>query len=306
MDASSVVSIWSHEGRSTRSDYFIVLLLTSILGVIAGYMVAEGAAIGIFGGIFYLLILWVSLCACIRRMHDVGRSGWWSLVVLLPVANLIFGLYALFAPGQDHDNEFGPRTSKPTPAPALKSEVTQSHLPTGSLVTDTTEVITQGHTQPGIAMQDSMEEFWAQAMHESESRSMKAGLWAKAYVDAAGVERLAKAKYMRLRATQLHVQYLENQNALKLIRAHELLTEHEKQKAQEVEVAALEAKMTEEERAEARLPKGQCPACDAVIPLSSEQCSACSALFTEDGSWKIKPLTHYDAMEHRVIENAGI
>lgn len=124
MTTSPAVSIWSYEGRASRADYFVVLVITSILGAIAGSMMVKGGALGFFSGLFFVGLLWVSMCACARRMHDVGRSGWWSLVVLVPLANFIFGLYALFAPGQDHDNDYGP-----SPSPSPSSTQSQS-LPT--------------------------------------------------------------------------------------------------------------------------------------------------------------------------------
>jgi uncharacterized membrane protein YhaH (DUF805 family) len=42
-----------------------------------------------------------------RRLHDVGKSGWFNLLILVPVLNLIFILYLLFAPGDKQSNRFG-------------------------------------------------------------------------------------------------------------------------------------------------------------------------------------------------------
>jgi len=317
MPASPVVSIWSYQGRSSRSDYFVVLLITSILGAIAGSVMVLGGALGFVSSVFLAGVVWVSMCACARRMHDVGHSGWWSLVALVPVANLIFGLYALFAPGQEQDNKYGPSpTSTAAPVQSLPGQLdstpmnlaptAQAHQPTGAPAAAHAEAIAPISAEPEATDVEPREEFWAQALHECDSVAMKAGLWAKAFADAGGDERLAKAAYMRLRATQLQAQFEEQQQALKLLRDQELLVEQEKQKAQEAELAALEAKMTDEERAKAMLPKGKCPACDEVIPLASEKCPACSALFTADSIWKIKPLTYYEALAQRAIDNAVI
>ncbi len=32
------------------------------------------------------------------RLHDIGASGWWSLLTLVPLANLILGYYLVCAP----------------------------------------------------------------------------------------------------------------------------------------------------------------------------------------------------------------
>ena len=38
-------------------------------------------------------------------------------------------------------------------------------------------------------------------------------------------------------------------------------------------------------------PKGQCPSCEAVIPLDVQECPKCKALFGQGSAWKIKPLS---------------
>ena len=315
MTTSPAASIWSYEGRASRIDYFVVLLITSILGAISGSVMVKGGALGLFSGLFFMGVLWVSMCACARRMHDVGHSGWLSLVALIPGVNFLFGLYALFAPGQDRDNDYGPlptqSQSKTLPvqaasAPTPLASPVQIHRPTLTPVAahaEVTALIPEASTVVGV---EPMEEFWAQALHECDSAAMKTGLWAKAFADAGGDERVAKATYIRLRAAQLQEQYAQEQQALKLARDQELLAEQERQNAQEAEMAQLLAKMNEAKRAEALLPKGKCPACDAVIPLASEQCPKCTALFTADSQWRVKPLGKYEALLQQSEDNEVI
>lgn len=45
----------------------------------------------------------------IRRLHDFNASGWWSLLFLLPVANMFFGLVLLLRRGTEGRNDFGPQ-----------------------------------------------------------------------------------------------------------------------------------------------------------------------------------------------------
>ena len=321
MTTSPAVSIWSYEGRASRTDYFVVLLISSILGAIAGSVMVKGGALGFFSGLFFSGVLWVSMCACARRMHDVGHSGWWSLVALVPIANFMFGLYALFAPGQEQDNDYGPSPA-PTPTPSavpaqsLPAQLAaepmplapsaQIHQPKLAPVATRVEVIAPISAAPEVVGAEPREEFWAQALHECDSAAMKAGLWAKAFADAGGDERLAKATYMRLRAAQLQALYDEEQQALKFALDQELQAEQEKLKAQEAEVAEALAKMTEAKRAEALLPKGKCPACGEVIPLASEQCPKCTALFTADSNWRVTPLSKYEALVQKAADDEVI
>ncbi|MBQ8418643.1 MAG: DUF805 domain-containing protein, partial [Phascolarctobacterium sp.] len=44
----------------------------------------------------------------VRRCHDLDRSGYWGLLVLIPVVNFFFLLYLLFAKGTEGWNQYGP------------------------------------------------------------------------------------------------------------------------------------------------------------------------------------------------------
>lgn len=305
LPTAQAVSIWSYEGRSSRSDYFVILLITTPLGAIAASMMIKGGALGFVSGLFFVVLLWLSMCASARRLHDAGHSGLWALVALVPGVNFLFGLYALFAPGQEHDNDFGPSTSKPISHSDLsgKNAKIQQQAP---VVAVEPEALDQISRECLMAPAEPVEEFWAQALRECESTEMKAGLWAKAFSEAAGDEKVAKATYIRLRATQLQVQYAESQKVLQLVHDQERQVEQERQAAQEAEVAALLAKMNEDERAKAMLPKGKCPACEAVIPLESETCPDCAALFSEDSNWKVKPLNRYEAIAQKTVDDSRV
>lgn len=306
LSTAKAVSIWSYEGRTSRIGYFFVLLVTTPLGAIAALMMVKEGALGFFSSLIFAVLLWVSVCAFARRLHDVGHSGWWSLFALVPGVNILFGIYALVAPGQDHDNDYGPSPSRlskhGTSTPEPLASQAQFQPPALTPVIGNTDVITQDFAAQEATEAEPMEEFWAQALQESESGTMNAGLWAKAFADAGGDERVAKAIYIRLRASKLQDQYVKHHQALNLFRHQELQAEEQRLKAQEAEDAELLAKMTEAKRAEALLPKGKCPACDHVIPLASEQCPKCTALFTADSNWKIIPLSRHEAIAQQAAD----
>ena len=54
------------------------------------------------------LLLWPALAVSIKRWHDCDRSGWWVLVLLVPVAGWIWTLVANgLLPGTPGNNRFG-------------------------------------------------------------------------------------------------------------------------------------------------------------------------------------------------------
>ncbi len=44
----------------------------------------------------------------IRRLHDLDRTGWWCLALLIPLANLALAVYLLFFEGTKGPNKYGP------------------------------------------------------------------------------------------------------------------------------------------------------------------------------------------------------
>ena len=54
--------------------------------------------------LLYLYFLWV---ITIRRLHDMNRSGWFSLFFLLPILNVLLSLYLLFGSGSTGSNRYG-------------------------------------------------------------------------------------------------------------------------------------------------------------------------------------------------------
>lgn len=97
------------EGRARRKEYWMFFLFNMIvsfaLGLVTGFV---GGVLGMGRGLgdavsalYGLAIVLPALAVAVRRMHDLGRSGWW---VIVPVANFIF----LCTAGQAGDNEYGP------------------------------------------------------------------------------------------------------------------------------------------------------------------------------------------------------
>ena len=77
-------------GRASRSEYWYFQLFYT-LSVIAGAII--DASIGTtFVQLLVILVLVLPLLAAeVRRMHDVGKSGWF---ILIPIYNLILACTA--------------------------------------------------------------------------------------------------------------------------------------------------------------------------------------------------------------------
>ena len=98
--------------RVTRKEYWMFtlfsILISGILNLIDTNLGTEfNNGIGLFGGIYSLLILVPSLAVGVRRLHDVGKSGWMLLVALIPLIGAIWLLILFCKDSQLQENKWG-------------------------------------------------------------------------------------------------------------------------------------------------------------------------------------------------------
>lgn len=75
-------------GRAPRAEYWWFYLATLIGGFIAdGVDAAVGTEVVSLIVSLALLIPWVAVS--VRRLHDIDRSGWWMMILLLPFLALV-------------------------------------------------------------------------------------------------------------------------------------------------------------------------------------------------------------------------
>jgi|TARA_B110000914_G_scaffold213971_1_gene216388 uncharacterized membrane protein YhaH (DUF805 family) len=101
------------EGRSTRSEYwsftliyFLVYILVSQYDIQSNLWNDE-YSIGFASFIFSLAALVPSFAVSWRRLHDSGKSGWLTLLWLVPIVGWIWILVLLFKPSDNGENEYG-------------------------------------------------------------------------------------------------------------------------------------------------------------------------------------------------------
>lgn len=101
-------------GRARRTEYWMFVLFNLIFAIAA--MIIDnviGTAIsGIGYGLFYILyclaVLVPGLAVAVRRLHDVGKSGWMILIVLIPLVGAIWLLVLMVLDSDAGDNAYGP------------------------------------------------------------------------------------------------------------------------------------------------------------------------------------------------------
>ena len=102
-------------GRLNRKSYiyrnfflsFVLNIIRIILAVLAAYIDALEL---LFTGLLYVSGIFgfvAGIMMLARRLHDLDLSGWWMLLLCVPLVNILFYIYILFFKGTEGQNQYG-------------------------------------------------------------------------------------------------------------------------------------------------------------------------------------------------------
>lgn len=102
------------EGRAQRAEYWFFFLFNMIASIIC--LVIDGllgtydaqSGMGVLYAVYTLAVLVPSIAVAVRRLHDIGKSGWWILIGLIPLIGPIVLLIFFVLDSQAGENAYGP------------------------------------------------------------------------------------------------------------------------------------------------------------------------------------------------------
>ncbi len=100
-------------GRARRKEYWFFALFNLIFTIVAAVVdnllgtFSPEAGVGLLGTIYLLAVLIPALAVSVRRLHDTGRSGWWLLIMLVPLIGAIVLLVFMVLDSKPETNEYG-------------------------------------------------------------------------------------------------------------------------------------------------------------------------------------------------------
>ena len=106
-------------GRIGRLHYFLHSILDSLFLILVLLAPAWLSPTDEYGGVvisdttiilmlvLFLVIIGSEICASIRRLHDLDRSGWQVLLLAVPVFNITLGATLVFTKGTEGPNKYG-------------------------------------------------------------------------------------------------------------------------------------------------------------------------------------------------------
>jgi uncharacterized membrane protein YhaH (DUF805 family) len=104
------------KGRATRTEYWMfflfhilfaiaALVLDNVLGLTS---IIQGGAFGLLYILYGLAVLIPGFAVMVRRLHDVGKSGWMCLISMIPLIGSIWLLVLLASDSVPGTNKYGP------------------------------------------------------------------------------------------------------------------------------------------------------------------------------------------------------
>jgi uncharacterized membrane protein YhaH (DUF805 family) len=94
-------------GRARRSEYWW-FYLAYVIASVAASIIDGILGVMVLGVILALGLLIPSLAVSVRRLHDIGKSGWWLLIGLIPLVGVIVLLVFACQDSQPGTNQWGP------------------------------------------------------------------------------------------------------------------------------------------------------------------------------------------------------
>lgn len=100
-------------GRAGRSEYWMFVLFNlnfALILMMLDYVLGlrfERFSFGLLYLVYSLLVFVPNCAVLVRRLHDIGKSGWMALVGLIPFIGGIWLFVLLVLKGEEDENEYG-------------------------------------------------------------------------------------------------------------------------------------------------------------------------------------------------------
>jgi uncharacterized membrane protein YhaH (DUF805 family) len=214
-------------GRASRSEYWWFYLFWILLWAAAS-LAGLVTQTTLFEVLVTLALFIPSISAGARRLHDVGRSGWWQLLYLTVVGGLVV-LFWLVSKGDSATNQFGeppgdfptPGSDRPSGIPTASTPPHRGSLPaaplTGASPSTARPTSASPHPPPASVVMEPTtaaqpqapnaavdeDAIYAVVAAELETGNTDKGLWTRLFAECGGDDKQTKVLYIKHRAEKL-------------------------------------------------------------------------------------------------------
>lgn len=99
---------FNFQGRSRRKEYWMPVLFNVLIGGLLMLLMAvtELQIFFVLYCIYTVVIIIPAMSLAVRRLHDVGKSGWYYLIALIPFG-AFYLLYLFVQDSEAKTNQWG-------------------------------------------------------------------------------------------------------------------------------------------------------------------------------------------------------
>ncbi|MDR1614023.1 MAG: DUF805 domain-containing protein [Campylobacteraceae bacterium] len=98
-------------GRARRKAFWFFVLINFIVNIILSaidsIIFVNIIGFALLSLVYTLAILLPSIGLAVRRLHDIGKSGWWYLINLIPIIGFIWFIILAATDSQPGSNQYG-------------------------------------------------------------------------------------------------------------------------------------------------------------------------------------------------------
>ncbi|PSV32558.1 MULTISPECIES: DUF805 domain-containing protein [unclassified Photobacterium] len=101
-------------GRSRRKEFWFFTLFSALISMALGFadsllgLPTIGDDYGVLAALYSLFIVIPNIAVIVRRLHDQDRTGWWALIMFVPIVGILVLIYFMVQDSKPGDNRFGP------------------------------------------------------------------------------------------------------------------------------------------------------------------------------------------------------
>ena len=96
------------DGRARRKEYWMYTLFTIIITIVLSIIDAAVLKMPALQALYAIGTLLPGIAVTIRRLHDIGKSGWAMLIVFIPLIGAILLLVWTATDSTPGPNQYGP------------------------------------------------------------------------------------------------------------------------------------------------------------------------------------------------------
>lgn len=107
-----IKNTFNYKGRARRKEYWYYILVASIIILIGFTLDGILDTPDTLSGLAGFILFFPSLAVTIRRLHDIGKSGWWYLISAIPLIGSLILLFWNCQETSPETNQWGAPAKK--------------------------------------------------------------------------------------------------------------------------------------------------------------------------------------------------